>query len=453
MADEIRADTSTLLPLKKYDHVIISFSGGKDSLACVLHALELGIPREKIELWHQAVDGRPGVDPRFFDWPCTESYCRQVANALGIPILFQWRDQGMLGEILKGAPQYGLPFTLHTAVWTAYFRIDPNGKVWSTKLYENATKFASAEEAQAAKLRLPQEDALVPKFFDADELRKKKEKLQKDLQDAATDAERRRVQERIKNISDPAVMPPLDLVNITTPVPSHGVGFEVSPGSLSAGVFKQVPGEGDPGVRLQFPAAVPDLRTRWCSSHLKIDVAQRAINNDPRFDRATVLEVTGERRQESTKRAFYATVDRHKSTSQKRRVDQWRAILDWPEEKVWEIIERWRIRPHPAYYLGFGRVSCISCIFSNPDQWASIYALDPALFSRIQGYERQFGRTIQAGGDIAHHASQGVSHVPADPAMIAAGMNEHLPPDYVRLKEGEPWIMPSGAFKKSGGPL
>lgn len=39
-----------LLPLEEYDKIIILFSGGKDSLACVLDLLERGVPREKIEL-------------------------------------------------------------------------------------------------------------------------------------------------------------------------------------------------------------------------------------------------------------------------------------------------------------------------------------------------------------------------------------------------------------------
>ena len=46
-----------LLPLEEYDKIIVLFSGGKDSLACVLHLLELGVPREKIELWHHDIDG------------------------------------------------------------------------------------------------------------------------------------------------------------------------------------------------------------------------------------------------------------------------------------------------------------------------------------------------------------------------------------------------------------
>lgn len=331
---EIRPDTSELLPLDQYDYIVISFSGGKDSLACVLHALELGIPKEKIELFHQAVDGRPGVDLRFFDWPCTESYCRQVAQALDLPLKFQWREGGFEGEILK--------------------------------------------------------------------------------------------------------------VN----APTARIGFELPDGSVG-----QAGGTGDPNTRLMFPAAVADLRTRWCSAILKIDVATAAINNDPRFKSARILEITGERRQESNNRAHYAGVERHKSTTKSRRVDQWRAILDWPEEKVWEIIERWRIRAHPAYFLGWGRVSCLPCIFGNPGQWASVRAIVPELFKKILGYEHQFGRTIQQGGDIEHLASKGVSFVPNDPQMIAAALSEELPPGFVIVPQGEEWMLPLGAFKRTGGPL
>ncbi|MFJ7891374.1 hypothetical protein ACIQYL_25430 [Lysinibacillus xylanilyticus] len=39
-----------LLPLSEYDHIIISESGGKDSMACLFYLLDLGVPKEKIEL-------------------------------------------------------------------------------------------------------------------------------------------------------------------------------------------------------------------------------------------------------------------------------------------------------------------------------------------------------------------------------------------------------------------
>ena len=60
-----------LLTLDQYDKVIISYSGGKDSLALVLMALELGVLADRIELWHQHIDGEPGSEG-LMDWPCTE---------------------------------------------------------------------------------------------------------------------------------------------------------------------------------------------------------------------------------------------------------------------------------------------------------------------------------------------------------------------------------------------
>ena len=44
--------TENNIDINSYDHYIIAFSGGKDSLACLLHLLELGVDRSKVELWH-----------------------------------------------------------------------------------------------------------------------------------------------------------------------------------------------------------------------------------------------------------------------------------------------------------------------------------------------------------------------------------------------------------------
>ena len=46
-----------LLPLEEYDLIIVLFSGGKDSVAAYFRLLELGVPKEKIELWHHDIDG------------------------------------------------------------------------------------------------------------------------------------------------------------------------------------------------------------------------------------------------------------------------------------------------------------------------------------------------------------------------------------------------------------
>ena len=73
-----------------WDKVIVAFSGGKDSMACLLHLLEIGFSREKIELWHHCIDGREGS--QLFDWDITTSYCQAIAQAFNIPLYFSWRE-------------------------------------------------------------------------------------------------------------------------------------------------------------------------------------------------------------------------------------------------------------------------------------------------------------------------------------------------------------------------
>lgn len=91
--------TLTLAELMTYQTIIVAFSGGKDSQACVLHLLELGVPRERIELHHHDVDGREGE--RLMDWPCTPAYCRAFAAALGLRLYFSWKVGGFEREMLR----------------------------------------------------------------------------------------------------------------------------------------------------------------------------------------------------------------------------------------------------------------------------------------------------------------------------------------------------------------
>ena len=94
-----RPATGWELDPNEYDHVLIMFSGGKDSLASILHVLEAGVPAEKIELWHHSIDGAEGSD--LMDWGVTPDYCRKVADALDLPIYFSWRTGGFEGEMMR----------------------------------------------------------------------------------------------------------------------------------------------------------------------------------------------------------------------------------------------------------------------------------------------------------------------------------------------------------------
>lgn len=87
------------MDILSYDKYILAFSGGKDSISTFLHLLELGVPVDKIELWHHEVDGREGE--AFMDWKCTTSYCRAFAKEFNVPIYFSWKEGGFEREMLR----------------------------------------------------------------------------------------------------------------------------------------------------------------------------------------------------------------------------------------------------------------------------------------------------------------------------------------------------------------
>lgn len=326
-----------LLPIHQYDRIIVSFSGGKDSLAMTLQMLEWACeeqdyPKSQIELWHQDVDG----GNKLMDWPCTQSYCQQVADHLGLPIRFQWKEGGFEGELLR----------------------------------ENQrTKGVHFED------ELYQIQYLPPQ-------------QRKDGTDLKT--------------------------------------------------------------RRRWPAKSANLNTRWCSAYLKIDVAKRALNNDPRLRDGNYLFLTGERRQESAARSRYNEVEVHPTTNRRRRTDQWRSVLDWNEREVWDTIERWGIVPHPAYRLGWNRVSCMACIFGNANQWAAVRHIAPATFDKIAGYERDFDHTIDNRRSVVEMANGGQSFVDGPQWFIDLAMSEHYPTDLVHT---DSWDLPVGAFGQGGGPI
>lgn len=315
----------------EYDRTIIAFSGGKDSLACVLWAIENGCPN--IELWHHLVDGREGST--LMDWPITEDYCRAIANALDLPIYFSWLEGGFEREMNR----------------------------------DNQKKARS--------------------------------------------------------------------------------WFETPNGLKSAGG-----NTGKLSTRKKFPQVSADLSVRWCSAYLKIDLGSLSITNQERFKNSKTLFITGERAEESAARAKYATfepdrADKRDSPKLKRHVDRLRPIHGWNEEKVWEIIKRHRINPHPAYHLGWGRLSCMSCIFGSANQWASVRAIAPDHFERIADYENEFGVTIQRKKSVGELADMGTPYEATNNSSL---IEVALSTQYTLPVFAENWAFPAGAFGENVGP-
>ena len=312
--------------IETFDHIIVAFSGGKDSLACFLHLLELGVPKAKIELWHHLVDGREGST--LMDWPCTEDYCRQVAFAFEVPIYYSWKQGGFEREMLR-----------------------------------HETKTAP-------------------------------------------------------------------------------MSYETPEGVRSSGGVR-----GNPGVREMFPQVSADLAIRWCSAYLKVNVCSAAIANQSRFTGKRTLLITGERAEESSARAKYKEGELHRTSGQKRFVLQWRPVIQWKRQQVWDLIGKYRVNPHPAYRLGWGRVSCMKCIFGSVNQWASVKQLDPDGFKRIFDYEMKFGKTINRTKSVDAQAYNGHAYTMIYDDRKAALSHSFDEPVFL-----DNWAFPAGAFGENNGP-
>jgi len=211
---------------------------------------------------------------------------------------------------------------------------------------------------------------------------------------------------------------------------------------------------GKESTRLAFPQVSADLSVRWCSAYLKIDNARTALRNQERFNHSRTLFLSGERAEESPGRAGYATfepddADLRHSPKLARHIDRYRPVHRFSEVEVWAIVERWRINPHPSYRLGWSRCSCANCLFNGADEFASIRQIAPRKFGRVDGYEKQFGRTIKRDISLSALADKGK---PFDmkPADVAAALAETWAEPII-LEPGQ-WAMPAGAFAKGGGP-
>lgn len=322
------------IDLSSYHRVIIAFSGGKDSLACLLYMIRMGVPIEKLELWHHCIDGKEGS--KLMDWACTEDYCRKVAKHFGIPLYLSWKQGGFEREMLR-------------------------------------------KDSKTAPTMFEDENHIV-----------------------------------------------------------HQVGGTA----------------GKPGTRLKFPQVSPDLSVRWCSAYLKIDVCATAIRNQERFQGKKTLLVTGERGEESKARGNYAIFEPDRADNRggkkvDRTVDHFRPIRDWREGRVWSIIRKFKVRVHPAYYLGWSRVSCAACIFGSKNQFASLFKINPAQVEKIADYEESFGVTIKRKESVRELVSKGTAY----DTMKEEDIHDALSEEYLHDILMECWTLPAGAFGESCGPM
>lgn len=213
--------------------------------------------------------------------------------------------------------------------------------------------------------------------------------------------------------------------------------------------------KGNPSTRYMFPQLSSDLSVRWCSAYLKIDVGSAAIRNQDRFKGIRTLTISGERGEESDARKGYAEVEPDRADLRNgeipRHVDRFRAVKNYLEKDVWEIIERWGIRVHPAYYLGFGRVSCKFCIYGNENQFATANAISPLQAQELIMYEEMFDKTMKRDISLVDLIAKGTVYVALtnELSQLATSFEYKLP----IMMNKQDWYLPTGAYGENCGSM
>jgi len=384
-----------LLPLEEYHLIIVLFSGGNDSIAAYFRLIEMGVPKEKIELWHHDIDG--GHPDRFMDWPVTQAYVRAFAAAEGVKLRVSCRAGGFFGELYRIGASHPIEY-------------EDNGEIKTCKL--------SQAQVESERLRSKILDAHAPD--DQSALKEYGHRLK--FPAKSGDLSRRWCSAYLKIAVASSVLRNLEKLQTI-------------------------------GERRKLPAKSGCHKGRWCSGSLKAAV-QDSVTADLQHTRANtkILVVSGERRGESAGRAKYNEMEIHRTNAIARAhrvVHQWRAVIDYTLRDVWEVLCRHKVVPHPCYSAGWNRCSCACCIFSLPSHWAGIRELFPEVYEAFRQDEVRLGFTLDNKKSLDEYVGEAKSCVCRDNPMAIEQLVT------VRFSQTETyttkWVFPTGAFKGSAG--
>lgn len=386
-----------LLLLEDYDLIVVLISGGKDSVACYLKLLELGVPKEKIELWHHDIDG--GHPSRKMDWACTQNYINAFAQAEGVPFRVSYRVNGFFGELYRiGASE--------PIEW-----IDPDSKeVKQCKLSNKQIKCQAIKEQATQDM----------------EERLKEYGYRWKFPAKSGDLSRRWCSAYLKIAVADSITANLDFL----------------------GELERLGGK-----RHKFPAKGSTHNGRWCSGSLKASVADSVtVNLEETKAQKRILIVSGERRGESAGRAKYNEMEIHRTNAEKRAkrvVHQWRPVIDYTEKDVWELLKRHNINPHPCYRIGWNRCSCSCCIFSTPRLFAGYRELFPDEFEKLCRDEEILGFTLDNKCSLPEFVGDTPSCVcHDDKEALRSILTGEFSVEDVYVKD---WSYPVGAFHGADG--
>ncbi|WJO23194.1 phosphoadenosine phosphosulfate reductase family protein [Pseudomonas soli] len=179
----------------------------------------------------------------------------------------------------------------------------------------------------------------------------------------------------------------------------------------------------------------PSRKAQFCTEELKRNVIVEQVILPLIEGRNMVLSWQGVRREESDVRRYLPELDEVGGG-----LYNYRPILDWPVEAVFEAHKYQGIKPNPLYSQGMGRVGCMPCINCRKGELREIAARFPEHIERIAHWEdlvrrasKRGGATFFAAANAKHQRGPTEGMTPAELVAIA---NIHQTVEWSRTTRG-----------------
>lgn len=137
-------------------------------------------------------------------------------------------------------------------------------------------------------------------------------------------------------------------------------------------------------AKIEQRAGFPARMQRWCTRELKVLPIREYHDRVGAETDADTVSVTGIRAEESSRRAAMPAFEYDERWGGY----VWRPLMDWAVSDVLAIHHRHGVPIHPLYRVGFSRVGCWPCIYSNKADVKLWAETDPQAVENLADLER-----------------------------------------------------------------
>ncbi|WP_072008950.1 phosphoadenosine phosphosulfate reductase family protein [Pantoea sp. 9140] len=148
----------------------------------------------------------------------------------------------------------------------------------------------------------------------------------------------------------------------------------------------------------------PSTKARFCTFELKHEPIKVQVVDPLIMAGTKVISWQGVRAQESPQRALLEPWEEGFDIGP--RLAIYRPILKWTHDDVFALARRHGIKPNPLYQQGCSRVGCMPCIHARKSELAEIFSRWPEEIARVAEWEKLVARCSRRGNSTFFPSTQ-----------------------------------------------